>query len=214
MAQEITLFDLASKPPCKSWSFNPWKTRLALNYKSLPYKTHWLEFPDIAPHLQPLGIPPNTQGKPYTVPTIHLPSSPSYPDGENIMDSKAIAIALEAKYPEPHLHLDAPELGRAEELWMQLLRSLVGVFGPRVDSTLLNDRSREYTEANIHLEGKPDGDDAWASAKPMLGDIGALLKEKGGPYVLGETGEFKPHDLLLFFHLYTQIAVSMFVADV
>ncbi|KAL9631284.1 MAG: hypothetical protein Q9204_004302, partial [Flavoplaca sp. TL-2023a] len=187
MAQEITLFDLASKPPIKSWSFNPWKTRLVLNYKSLPYRTHWLEFPEIAPHLQPLGIPPNTQGKPYTVPTIHLPSSPSHHDGEYIMDSKAIAIALEAKYPEPPLHLDASELARAEELWMQLLRPLVGVFGPRVNSTLLNEPSKEYIEANIHLEGKPDGDEAWALARPMLGDIGALLKEKGGPYVLGET---------------------------
>ena len=130
------------------------------------------------------------------------------------MDSKAIAIALEAKYPEPPLHLDAPELGRAEELWMQLLRSLVGVFGPRVNSTLLNDRSREYVEANMHLEGKPgDDDEVWASAKPMLEAIGALLKEKGGPYVLGETGEFKPHDLL-FISLYIQTAVPIFVADV
>ncbi|KAL9004986.1 MAG: hypothetical protein Q9180_009818, partial [Flavoplaca navasiana] len=161
--------------------------RLVLNYKSLPYKTHWLEFPDIAPHLQPLGIPPNTQGKPYTVPTIHLPPSPSHPDGEYIMDSKAIANALEAKYPEPPLHLDAPELGRAEELWMQLLRSLVAVFGPKVNSTLLNDRSREYIEANIHLEGKPGGDEAWESARPLLEAIGVLLKEKGGPYILGET---------------------------
>lgn len=116
------------------------------------------------------------------------------------MDSKAIAIALEAKYPEPPLHLDAPELARAEELWMQLLRSLVGVFGPRVNSTLLNDRSKEYIEANIHLEGKPGGDEAWASARPVLEAIGALLKEKGGPYVLGETGEFESHDLSVFIH--------------
>ncbi|CAL8583411.1 hypothetical protein XPA_009035 [Xanthoria parietina] len=189
MAQEITLFDLPSKPPNRSWSYNPWKTRIVLNYKSIPYKTHWIEFPDIAPHFESLGVPPNAQGTPYTVPTIHIPPSPSQPKGEYIVDSKAIAIALEAKYPDPPLHLDAPQLARAEELWGQALRALMGVFVPDVTRTLLTDRNKEYMKDRIDLKTVVGGDEAWEGAKPVIEAIGLLLKEKGGPFVMGETGK-------------------------
>ncbi|KAI4182504.1 MAG: hypothetical protein LQ346_006567 [Caloplaca aetnensis] len=185
MAEEITLFDLPSKPPNKAWSFNPWKTRLILNYKKLPYRTHWLEFPDIAPHLKSLGIPPNAQGKPYTVPTIHFPSTDAHPVDEYIMDSKAIAIALEKAYPDPPLHLDAPQLAKAEELRGQAIGALMGPFAGK-GLALLNERSKEYM-ATANLAGFAHGEEAWDGATPVLEAIGALLKEKGGPFVLGET---------------------------
>lgn len=105
------------------------------------------------------------------------------------MDSKAIAIALEAKYPNPPLHLDAPQLARAEQLWSQAIRALLGVFAPVVIRTLLTDRNKEYMEPKIDLESLVGGDEAWEGAKPVLQAIGVLLKEKGGPFVLGETGE-------------------------
>ncbi|KAI4267264.1 MAG: hypothetical protein L6R38_008327 [Xanthoria sp. 2 TBL-2021] len=211
MAEEITLFDLPCNPPNKAWSYNTWKStsnlfplinttlllpstltlpaRLILNYKSLPYTTHWLEFPDIAPHLSSLGIPPNAQGASYTVPTIHLPPSKSHSKDEYIMDSKAIAIALEDKYPNPPLHLDAPQLARAEELWGQAVKALMGVFAPRVVHTLLTDRNKEYMEPKIDLENLVGGNEAWEGAKPVLEAVGVLLKEKGGPFVLGETAK-------------------------
>ncbi|KAL8993522.1 MAG: hypothetical protein Q9169_006280 [Polycauliona sp. 2 TL-2023] len=186
MAQEITLFDLSSKAPCKSWSFNPWKTRLVLNYKSLPYKTHWLEFPDIAPHLKSLGIPPNSEGIPYTVPTIHLPSSlPKSPEDEYIMDSKAIAVALEAKYPEHPLHLDEPQLAKAEELWRQAFKGLMGFLGPRVMETILTEPGKAYM-SKMSLGDGPVGEDAWEGVRPILENMGTLLKEKDGPFILGE----------------------------
>lgn len=50
---EIILYDLACE---KNECFSPvvWRIRLILNYKRIPYKTVFLEFPDIAPTLQKL----------------------------------------------------------------------------------------------------------------------------------------------------------------
>lgn len=50
---EIVLYDLACT---KNVCFSPvvWCTRLMLNYKQIPYKTVFLEFPDIEPTLKEL----------------------------------------------------------------------------------------------------------------------------------------------------------------
>ena len=78
MSAEIILFDLPSRAG-KAWSLNPWKSklllpfksgdpamtmtdptltpflaRLALNYKGLPYRTEWIEYPDLRPTFQGL----------------------------------------------------------------------------------------------------------------------------------------------------------------
>lgn len=50
---EIVLYDLACT---KNVCFSPavWRIRLMLNYKRIPYRTVFLEFPDIAPTLEGL----------------------------------------------------------------------------------------------------------------------------------------------------------------
>jgi hypothetical protein len=50
---EIILYDLACT---KNVCFSPtvWRVRLLLNYKRIPYKTVFLEFPDIEPTLKDL----------------------------------------------------------------------------------------------------------------------------------------------------------------
>lgn len=52
-APEIVLYDLACT---KNVCFSPtvWRIRLLLNYKQIPYKTIFLEFPDIEPTLKAL----------------------------------------------------------------------------------------------------------------------------------------------------------------
>lgn len=51
----IILYDLACT---KNVCFSPvvWKVRLMLNYKKVPYKTVFLEFPDIEPTLKELQV--------------------------------------------------------------------------------------------------------------------------------------------------------------
>jgi len=53
----IILYDLPSKDPCGCWSLNPWKTRMALNYKGVDYNTEWVEYPDIASKFKELYAP-------------------------------------------------------------------------------------------------------------------------------------------------------------
>lgn len=50
---EIVLYDLACD---KRMCFSPvvWRIRLMLNYKRIPYKSVFLEFPDIEPTLKQL----------------------------------------------------------------------------------------------------------------------------------------------------------------
>lgn len=50
---EIILYDLGS---LQNEPFSPlaWRIRLMLNYKGIPYKTVFLEFPDIEPTLKGL----------------------------------------------------------------------------------------------------------------------------------------------------------------
>jgi hypothetical protein len=50
---EVILYDIPGvKGEC--WSANVWRIRIMLNYKQIPYKTQWLEIPDIESTLKPL----------------------------------------------------------------------------------------------------------------------------------------------------------------
>lgn len=52
-SSEIVLYDLTCE---KNECFSPvvWRIRLMLNYKGIPYKTVFIEFPDIEPTLKSL----------------------------------------------------------------------------------------------------------------------------------------------------------------
>ncbi|KAJ7483558.1 hypothetical protein FB451DRAFT_1234964 [Mycena latifolia] len=79
MTPPIVFYDIPSTLPNKCWSPNTWKTRYALNFKGIPYKTSWVEYPDIEPLSREVGAAP-TRNKPdgrphYTLPMIHDPST-------------------------------------------------------------------------------------------------------------------------------------------
>lgn len=95
----IVFYDIASGPPLRTFAPNPWKTRYALNFKGLPYKTQWVEMPDIAAVREQLGVKANRtgpDGAPYhTLPVIQDPST-----GEIVGDTFEIAQYLDKTYPE------------------------------------------------------------------------------------------------------------------
>ncbi|KAH9057475.1 hypothetical protein EDB87DRAFT_1089294 [Lactarius vividus] len=98
------LYDLpGNATKYQAWSPNVWKTRIVLNYKSIPHKTEWVEFPDIAPLAQRIGAPHTglrLGGQPrYTVPILRDPATE-----RNLAGSLQIALNLERMYP------DAPSL--------------------------------------------------------------------------------------------------------
>ncbi|KAJ3510855.1 hypothetical protein NLJ89_g4435 [Agrocybe chaxingu] len=78
----ITFYDIPSTFPNNVWSPNTWKARrvaylisnrsevlifgtrrYCLNYKRIPYKTEWVEYPDIEPLCKRLGIAPTDKKK-------------------------------------------------------------------------------------------------------------------------------------------------------
>lgn len=166
--------------------------RLVLNFKDIPYKTEWLEYPDIAPTLKPFGIPPNEPpAAAYASPAIRV-------SGKYVMDSRNIADVLEEKYPSPPLHLDSPIVKQVEGLVPECIIPLRPVYIPRVPRSVLNPPSAEYfhrtrTEASgmdlSQLEKEKGGDSAWKAAEPKWKELGALLEVEEGPFFMGKTGE-------------------------
>ena len=72
--------------------------RFALNIKKLPYKTSWLEYPDIEPLAKKIGAEPTDifpDGPYYSVPIIHDPSTSSV-----VADSFKIVQYLDKTYPD------------------------------------------------------------------------------------------------------------------
>lgn len=47
------LYDIANNANL-TFSPNPWKSRLALNFKDVPFETEWVEYPDIEPKFKAL----------------------------------------------------------------------------------------------------------------------------------------------------------------
>ncbi|KIX96509.1 uncharacterized protein Z520_07775 [Fonsecaea multimorphosa CBS 102226] len=188
---EIILYDLAC---IKNVCFSPvvWRIRLMLNYKQIPYKTVFLEFPDIEPTLKELGISLSGSQTKYTVPAIHHVPSKTY-----LMESAVIAQFLESTYPDPPVPLTS-ELGREIEA---KARSVSGaVFRastlPR-EINILSPRAQEYfrrtREASLGhrledlLDDPAKEDAAWSAASEGLRAVGELMQthKAEGPFVLG-----------------------------
>lgn len=136
-------------------------------------------------------MPPNPQGGKHTIPTIKLGE-------EYITDSKKIATALESRYPEPSLHLDASELKEVEDALMPAFHPLIPNFIPRVPRNILNPSSAEYFNKTRterfgmpldELEKKQGGPQAYEAAKEPWGKMLEIVKRNSdGPFVLGKEG--------------------------
>ncbi|OJD32749.1 glutathione s-transferase [Diplodia corticola] len=191
----LILFDLPTKGHRVCWSLNPWKTRMALNYKNIEYETEWLEYPDVAPTLKAKGLPPNEGDPntviPYTIPTVQ------FPDGTYVMDSLEIARELEKRYANvgPSLRLDAPVVAQVIDAIPKVMKPLAGALLPRCPRVLLSEKSAAYFYETRkerfgmsldQYEAEKGGEPAWADAKQPIENLAALLKQTtDGPYFLG-----------------------------
>ncbi|CAE7202200.1 unnamed protein product [Rhizoctonia solani] len=145
----IVFYDLADANK-KHWSFNPYKTRLSLNYKGLPYRVVYLSFPDIEPTLKELGAPQVSKTFPrYTLPVIADPSADPNGKPTYVSDSFKIALYLDEKYPAPkYPAIFSPGTHGLQSLLMtEYLPTLVSVILPLCLPNLtriLDSRSIEY----------------------------------------------------------------------
>ncbi|CAE6479576.1 unnamed protein product [Rhizoctonia solani] len=152
-----------------SFSLNPYKTRLSLNYKGLPYRIEFLAFPDIEPRMKELGVTPVSDTHPrYIVPTIADPSSDPNGKPTYISDSFKIAVYLDEKYPAPKYPAIFPPGTRSlQHLLMTQYFPTIGVcigpiFLPKMPH-LLDARSVEYWKRTNGKLLEPLPDDVAAS---------------------------------------------------
>lgn len=100
MSTAMIFYDIAMRPPVAATCCapNPWKSRLALNFKDIPHSTSWVQLPDITKVHRGLGVPASRKFADgtdfYTLPMLSDPSTNSI-----IGDSFDIAAYLQKSYP-------------------------------------------------------------------------------------------------------------------
>ncbi|KAE8138901.1 hypothetical protein BDV38DRAFT_243202 [Aspergillus pseudotamarii] len=96
----IVFYDIAMRPPREKTccSPNPWKSRLALNFKGLPYSTSWVPLPEIENVRRKLNVPACRKFADgtdfFTLPIIEDPATDA-----SVGDSFDIAVYLQNTYP-------------------------------------------------------------------------------------------------------------------
>ncbi|OBZ68988.1 hypothetical protein A0H81_11337 [Grifola frondosa] len=130
----------------QAWSPNTWKTRFSLNYKGLPYKTQWVEYPHIAGLCKDIGAPPigtYPNGSPeYTLPVIYDPNTKTA-----VSESALIARYLDKTYPDAPTLIpaatDALHAAFQEAIEMTFIVPLLPIMLP-ASNHQLNPVSEEY----------------------------------------------------------------------
>ncbi|KAF5361271.1 hypothetical protein D9758_010318 [Tetrapyrgos nigripes] len=141
----LIFYDIPSRD-LGPWSPNTWKTRYALNFKNIPYKTIWVEYPDIEPTLKQLNIAPCMTKADGVTPHYTLPAIYDPVRKEGVTDSLAIAVWLDERYPE------APKL--VPEGTLTFHKAFLSAFSSNIEAMLqftipkvtwaLNERSEGY----------------------------------------------------------------------
>ncbi|EER25248.1 hypothetical protein CPC735_018520 [Coccidioides posadasii C735 delta SOWgp] len=217
---KVHFFDITSinEGPLKAWSPNTFRTRLVLNFKRIPYTQSFLSYPDIAPTLQSLSVPPVTkQYVPYALPAIiHKPSlSAKNPTHFAISDSLQIALHLESAFPAPEYPSLFPTPA-SYPLAMAVLKLMTEIMAkqspiglPKVPA-YLDPRGQEYfNRTRAQLFGKPlpelaarddELERVWEAVTEILSTLGTMLrgepgKQKTGPFFEGDKAGYA--DLLV-----------------
>ncbi|GLB34463.1 putative glutathione S-transferase, N-terminal domain [Lyophyllum shimeji] len=202
MSEPLILYDIPSTVPGQAWSPNPCKTRYCLNYKGLPYKTVWVEYPDIEPLSKKIGALPTdvTNGKPYySLPAIYDPNTKTV-----LAESALIAEYLDATYPDtPKLfpagthalqHAFVPAFMQTlSALWQFALPATNNVLNP--PSEVYFRRTREAMFGKKLEDVVPSGpaaNEEWAKVKAAFDIVDGWLQkgEADGPYLTGKEPAF------------------------
>ena len=120
--------------------------RIVLNYKGIPHKTEWIEFPEIAEVAKHIGAPHTflrRGGKPsYTVPILRDPTT-----DRCLAGSLQIALNIERLYPDLPKLFPAGLEDAITEFDNKFLRSVATGLAPLLLSRIwaqLHDESRDY----------------------------------------------------------------------
>ncbi|KAL1950704.1 hypothetical protein VTO73DRAFT_5828 [Trametes versicolor] len=201
MPEPIIFYDIPSQGTAvKAWSPNTWKTRYALNIKGIPYKTVWVEYPDIESVMRKIGALPtetNANGTPhYTLPAIYDPNTKTA-----LAESALIARYLDKTYPDtPRLIPEGTAALHAaftQAFRAVLTKDLMPITIPAT-ADHLPPRSEAYFRATREVffggplqELAPPGpkrEKHWAEVKKAFGTYAQWLHADGvdKPFILGD----------------------------
>ncbi|KAF5317825.1 hypothetical protein D9619_012617 [Psilocybe cf. subviscida] len=193
----IVLYDLATRTG-ETISPNPWKTKLCLALKRIPFEVKMVGLHEVQQVLPREGIPPASKkddGTPYySIPAIHDLST-----GVKLSDSWEIAHYLDKTYP------DTPRL--FPEGTISLQRAFMDSFRPHFNAAYLFflpclpdiyiPETRDYINQVIErLAGKPigrilpQGEEAiveWDNFKAGLSKLEAWYSYSNGRFLMGNT---------------------------
>ncbi|KAJ7644284.1 glutathione S-transferase [Roridomyces roridus] len=195
----LLLYDIPSKASGTAWSPNTWKIRYALNFKGLPFKTVWTEYPDIEGLAITIGAKPTDVrgGSPYySLPVIQDPNT-----GAVISDSALIAEYLDEAYPETPKLIPAGTRALQTSFrvaYKHLTEASAQFIIPSIPD-ILYPRSREYYVRTREIrfgkklsEVMPVGDAhdaAWAQLKAGFTKVSGWMNDDE-PFVMGNVVTF------------------------
>ncbi|KAG1851189.1 hypothetical protein C8R48DRAFT_777886 [Suillus tomentosus] len=199
----IILYDVPSNSP-QPWAPNIWRVRLILNFKRLPYRTTWVDFPDIEETLRGIGAPPTSvrnDGRPvFSLPVIVDPiRSPQAP----IVLSNASHIAeyLEVTYPGQYNFLSAiliSEQFAARQVFPEGSRALQALFVHYIQEIfakpllpimvpLSHQRLPERSQTHFlsgttpsYLSVPPEREQAWSAVQEQFDFLANILDKNSG----------------------------------
>lgn len=143
----MVYYDVAMRDPSSCCAVNPWKSRLALNFKAIPHSTKWIPLPEIPKvRRDELGVPPCRKfadgSDYYTLPVLVDPNT-----GDKVGDSLDIAIYLQKKYPGS----GAGDLFPSQKLDYSVNQDLP-LLVPLSDDRHEGDEYAEYSHFNTHID--------------------------------------------------------------
>ncbi|ESK95638.1 glutathione s-transferase [Moniliophthora roreri MCA 2997] len=200
VSKPIIFYDIASRPPARTYAPNPWKTRYALNFKGVHYQTEWVDLPEVENVRKKLGSEPvrtHWDGSSfYTLPVIKNTST-----GQLIGDSFDIALYLDKTYP------NGPSLFPPSTIGLQkafnahvdaiftshVILCVHGIpFNPETvevsKATFLWRAGKERWE-DLTVEGEERAK-TLESLKTALGGLAKSYSHGGGPFLEGENPSY------------------------
>ncbi|RDB17692.1 Glutathione S-transferase-like protein ustS [Hypsizygus marmoreus] len=195
MTQELTLFDIPTAKGAETWSPDVWRVRMVLNYKRLPYKTEWVDMPDIGNVGQRIGAKTTiqkpgskTQEMLWTCPMLIDPNHPNALGKSVVLSgSQVIVEYLEDAYPERKVIPEGTAALHAawSDFITQNIEEKIWTLVVTLCPNILSERGKQYFVTTREtwwgplVELCPDREKAWAGVKEGLDKVAAALDSNG-----------------------------------
>ncbi|KAK7056458.1 hypothetical protein VNI00_003013 [Paramarasmius palmivorus] len=196
-SKPILFYDIASAAPVRPYAPNPCKTRYALNFKGVHYRTEWVELPEVESTRKKLGCDPVRffpNGTPfYTLPVVKDTST-----GELVGDTFDIAVYLDKAYPDGPRLFPPSTIGLHKAFNAQVDAIFSAHARLFSDGLPFNPDTAEQTRDHfVRRVGASCWDDltyrgearvkALEEFKAALGELAKFYIHKDGPFLEGET---------------------------